>query len=94
MYLFTIKTKEQLYMESNLSRIQTVVAEQLGLELDQVKPDAHFEFELGADSLEVVELIMAVEYEFDMEIEDIAASEMTNVQDILDYIEGRWVYSD
>ena len=81
-------------MESNLSRIQRVVAEQLKLEIDSITSEAHFEFELGADSLEVVELIMAIEYEFDMEIEDIAASEMTNVQDVLDYIEGRWVYSD
>ena len=81
-------------MESNLFRIQNVVAENLDLEVEEIRPDAHFENELGADSLEVVELIMAIEYEFDMEIEDIAASEMTNVQDVLDYIEGRWVYSD
>ena len=81
-------------MESNLSRIQNVVAQNLGLEIDKVTPDAHFQFELGADSLEVVELIMAIEYEFDMEIEDIAASEMTNIQDVVDYIEGRWVYDD
>ena len=45
---------------------------------------------LGADSLDVVELVMAIEEEFEMEIEDQAASQIATVQDALDYIEGRW----
>ena len=81
-------------MESNISRVQNVVAENLGLDIEKITPEAHFQFDLGADSLEVVELIMAIEYEYDMEIEDIAASEMNNIQDVVDYIEGRWVYED
>ena len=74
-------------MESNLSRIQNVVAQNLGLEIDKVTPDAHFQFELGADSLEVVELIMAIEYEFDINIDDQYASQIVNIDDILKYIE-------
>ena len=81
-------------METNLSRLQRVVADNLNMNPDEIRPDAHFEDELGADSLDVVELVMAIENEFEIDIEDIAASEITTVQDALDYIEGRWVYSD
>ena len=81
-------------MKTNLYRLQTVVGEHLGIDPDEIRPDAHFEDELGADSLDVVELVMAIENEFEIDIEDIAASEITTIQDALDYIEGRWVYSD
>jgi len=77
-------------MEDNLKRLQNIVSKQLGIDSGKVKPGADFGKELGADSLDVVELVMAIEDEFDMEIEDQAASQIATVQDALDYIEGRW----
>ena len=77
-------------MEDNLTRLQAIVAKQLGIDADKVKPESDFGKELGADSLDVVELVMAIEEEFEMEIEDQAASQIATVQDALDYIEGRW----
>lgn len=77
-------------MEDNLTRLQNIVSQQLGIEAAKVKPEADFGKELGADSLDVVELVMAIEDEFDIEIEDEKASQIATVQDALDYIEGRW----
>lgn len=77
-------------MQNNLTRLQKIVGKQLGIDAAKVKPEADFGRELGADSLDVVELVMAIEDEFDMEIEDKAASQIATVQDALDYIEGRW----
>ena len=77
-------------MEDNLKRLQSIVGKQLGIDAEKVKPEADFGRELGADSLDVVELVMAIEDEFEIEIEDKAASQITKVQDALDYIEGRW----
>lgn len=77
-------------MENNLTRLQNIVGRQLGIEPVKVKPEADFGKELGADSLDVVELVMAIEDEFEIEIEDKAASQISTVQDALDYIEGRW----
>ena len=77
-------------MEDNLRRLQNIVGKQLGINSGRIKPEADFGKELGADSLDVVELVMAIEDEFEMEIEDQAASQIATVQDALDYIEGRW----
>jgi acyl carrier protein len=77
-------------MKTNLFRLQTVVGKQLGIEPNQIKPEADFGKELGADSLDVVELVMAIEDEFEIDIEDNAASQIATVQDALNYIEGRW----
>jgi len=66
------------------------VGKQLGIDPVKIKPEADFGKELGADSLDVVELVMSIEDEFDIEIEDKAASQIATVQDALDYIEGRW----
>lgn len=77
-------------METNLSRLQTIVGKQLGIEPSKIKPEADFGKELGADSLDVVELVMSIEDEFEIEIEDKAASQIATVQDALDYIEGLW----
>jgi acyl carrier protein len=57
-------------MEDNLTRLQNIVGKQLGIEAGKVNPEADFGRELGADSLDVVELVMAIEDEFDIEIED------------------------
>jgi acyl carrier protein len=76
-------------MADNLIRLQNIVGKQLGIDPNKVKPEADFGKELGADSLDVVELVMAIEDEFEMEIEDQAASQIATVQDVLNYIEGR-----
>jgi len=77
-------------MKTNLFRLQTIVGKQLGIESNKINPEADFGKELRADSLDVVELVIAIENEFEMEIEDKAASQIATVQDALNYIEGRW----
>jgi acyl carrier protein len=77
-------------MEDNLTRLQNIVGKQLGIDSAKIKPSADFGKELGADSLDVVELVMAIEDEFEIEIEDKAASKIATVQDALDYIEEHW----
>lgn len=77
-------------MKTNLFRLQTIVGKQLGIEPNKIKPEADFGKELRADLLDVVELVIAIEDEFEMEIEDKAASQIATVQDALNYIEGRW----
>lgn len=74
-------------MATTLEQIQKIVSEQLGVETEQVKPEASFTKELGADSLDVVELVMAFEEAFDIEIDDESAGEIQTVQDAMDYIE-------
>nr|YP_010595069.1 acyl carrier protein [Paralia sulcata]YP_010595128.1 acyl carrier protein [Paralia sulcata]WAJ57804.1 acyl carrier protein [Paralia sulcata]WAJ57863.1 acyl carrier protein [Paralia sulcata] len=74
-------------MSNTLEQIQKIVCEQLGVDAGQVKPEASFTKELGADSLDVVELVMAFEEEFEIEIDDESAGEIQTVQDALDYIE-------
>ena len=76
-------------MSDNLARLQNIVGQQLGIDPSKIKPEADFARELGADSLDVVELVMAIEDEFDIEIEDQAASQIATLQDALNYIEGR-----
>lgn len=70
---------------SILERIQLIVADLLNVEPEEVIPSANFTEDLGADSLDVVELVMAIEEEFGLEIDDLIASEIETVQDILDY---------
>ena len=74
--------------ESVMSKLQGIIANQLGIEEEKVTPGADFTKELGADSLDVVELVMAFEEEFEIEIDDEVAGEMATVQDALDYIEA------
>jgi len=73
-------------MASIEERVKQIVAEQLGVDEDQVTADAAFMDELGADSLGTVELVMAVEEEFDIEISDEDAEKIQKVQDAVDYI--------
>ena len=73
-------------MESTFEKLQEIVSSQLGIEKSTVVKTADFSKELGADSLDVVELVMAFEEEFDIEIDDEVAGEMATVQDALDYI--------
>ena len=74
-------------MSETLTKLQTIVSNQLGIEKEKVVPSADFTTELGADSLDVVELVMSFEEEFDIEIDDEVAGEMATVQDALNYIE-------
>ena len=67
-------------------RVTKIVAEQLGVNADEVKNDASFVEDLGADSLDTVELVMALEEEFETEIPDEEAEKITTVQLAIDYI--------
>jgi len=67
-------------------RIRKIIAEQLGVEEEDVVPDASFVEDLGADSLDTVELVMALEEEFDIEIPDSDAEKIRTVQDAIDYM--------
>ncbi|MAT52354.1 MAG: acyl carrier protein [Porticoccaceae bacterium] len=73
-------------MSSIEERVIKMVAEQLGVKEEDVKPDSSFVDDLGADSLDTVELIMALEEEFDTEIPDEDAEKITTVQQAIDYI--------
>jgi acyl carrier protein len=73
-------------MSSIEERVKKIVAEQLGANEDQVTPEASFVDDLGADSLDTVELVMALEEEFDTEIPDDEAEKITTVQQAIDYI--------
>ena len=68
-------------------RIGKIIVEQLGVNEDQVKPEAKFIEDLGADSLDTVELVMALEEEFNIEIPDEDAEKITRVKEAVDYIE-------
>ncbi|MFO7151677.1 MAG: acyl carrier protein [Bacillota bacterium] len=72
-----------------LERVKKIIADQLGIDEDDVVPDASFIDDLGADSLDIVELIMAFEEEFDLEIPDEDAEKIKTVQDAVDYIKNR-----
>jgi acyl carrier protein len=73
--------------EDTLTKLQNIVGLQLGIEPSKVRPEADFSKELGADSLDVVELVMAIEDEFELDIDDKVASKIATVQDVLNYIE-------
>lgn len=68
-------------------KIKEIIADQLGIDEDDITPDASLIDDLGADSLDIVELIMYFEDEFDMEISDEDIEEMETIQDIINYIE-------
>ena len=68
-------------------RVKKIVIEQLGVSDDQVKPDASFVDDLGADSLDTVELVMALEEEFNAEIPDEDAEQIRTVADAINFIE-------
>ena len=69
-------------------KVKGIVAEQLGVEEDDVAMESSFIDDLGADSLDIVELIMALEEEFDLEIPDEEAERITTVADVVEYIKN------
>ena len=73
-------------MSSIEERVQKIVVEQLGVKDEEVTKEASFVDDLGADSLDTVELVMALEEEFDTEIPDEDAEKITTVQQAVDYI--------
>ena len=72
-----------------LGKVQKIVSEQLGVDVAEVKPEASFANDLGADSLDTVELVMALEEEFDIEIPDEAAENIGTVQAAVDFIQEK-----
>jgi acyl carrier protein len=76
-------------MSETADRVKKIVVEHLGVEADKVTEDASFIDDLGADSLDIVELVMAFEEEFGVEIPDDAAEKIATVNDAINYIEGK-----
>ena len=77
-------------MTANIEdRVKKIVIEQLGVKEDEVKNDASFVDDLGADSLDTVELVMALEEEFDCEIKDEEAEKITTIQEAVDFIKSQ-----
>lgn len=68
-------------------KIKRLIADELGIEEDTIELDSDLSEDLGADSLDAVELIMAIEEEFEIEIDDSSAQKIKTVQDIVDYLE-------
>ena len=71
------------------NKITKVIVEKLGVTEDQVKPEAAFIDDLGADSLDQVELVMALEDEFDIEIPDEEAEKLKKVSDVISYVSSK-----
>ncbi|HZX35313.1 MAG TPA: acyl carrier protein [Thermodesulfobacteriota bacterium] len=74
---------------STSSRVKKIIVEQLGVSEEEVKPEASFVEDLGADSLDTVEMVMAFEEEFSIEIPDEDAEKIKKVQDAVEYIEKK-----
>ena len=86
----TQPNKSNLFMadENQIeSKVKDIIVEQLGVNADQVSPEAKFIEDLGADSLDTVELIMALEEEFNIEVPDEEAEKLVSVGDVIRYIE-------
>lgn len=75
-------------MSSIEDRVKKIVVDRLGVKEDEVKPNSSFVDDLGADSLDTVELVMALEEEFETEIPDEDAENITTVQHAIDYVES------
>ncbi len=76
-------------MEEIKDKIKQIVIDRLDVDEDQITPDASFVEDLGADSLDIVELIMGIEEEFDIEIPDEDAEKLTTVGGALEYIKSK-----
>ena len=69
-------------------KVKKIIAEKLSVDLEELVPEASFVDDLGADSLDLVELIMSMEEEFDIEISDADAEKLATVKDVFDYIDA------
>ncbi len=75
-------------MAVDMEKVREIVADQLGVDIDEVTAEASFIDDLGADSLDTVELVMALEEEFGIEIPDEDAEKISTVKDAISYIEA------
>ena len=75
--------------ENIQQKVVDLIVDQLGVDADSVTPEAHFIDDLGADSLDTVELVMAFEEEFDLEVPDEDAEKLETVSDVTDYLKER-----
>ncbi len=75
-------------MSNTAERVKKIIAEQLSVEIDKITPDAKFVDDLGADSLDTVELVMALEEEFEIDIPDEEAEKIVTFNDVLSYIQA------
>ncbi len=82
--IFTAMSQEAI-----LEKVRSIVAEQLSVDVGEVKSESNFQNDLGADSLDTVELVMALEEAFDIEIPDEAAEGIATVGDAVKYIEEK-----
>jgi acyl carrier protein len=76
-------------MAAVAEKVKQIIVEQLGVDENQVEPSASFVDDLGADSLDIVELVMAFEEAFDLDIPDDEAEKIKTVKDAIDYIEAK-----
>ena len=88
-FAYIYLNKDQPLMSTVEQQVKAIVAEQLGVKQEQVTDDASFVDDLGADSLDTVELVMALEEEFEIEIPDEDAEKITTVHQAIDYINER-----
>ena len=70
-------------------KVKDIIVEQLGVDMESVTPEASFIDDLGADSLDIVELVMTMEEEFDLEIPDEDAEKIKTVNDVVNYIKAK-----
>jgi acyl carrier protein len=73
------------------AKVMDIIANQLGVDREMITPEAHVVDDLGADSLDIVELVMALEEAFDLEIPDDDAEKIRTVQDVYQYLESRGI---
>ncbi len=71
-----------------LAKVKSIVADQLGLDQEEIEPESSFIDDLDADSLDIVELVMALEEEFDLEIPDAEAEKIVTVGDAVEYLKA------
>ena len=81
-------------MEEVQSKLKEIVMDRLNAEEDQIKPEASFVEDLGADSLDIVELIMGIEEQFDIEIPDEDAEKLTTVGEAMEYVKTKLAVED
>jgi len=72
-------------------RVKDIIVDQLGVDPDEVKSESHFIDDLGADSLDTVELVMAFEEEFNIEIKDEDAEKIQTVKDVIQYLKDKGI---
>ncbi len=87
------KSKEKIFLGEGFMSVEEkvidIIAQKLNLSKDQIKPEASFVEDLGADSLDLVELVMAMEEAFGMEVPDEDAEKLRTVKDVIDYVKSK-----